>query len=167
MRRLTEVIIHASATRPDWYLGKGTAEKVAEIRRWHISPPRSWSDIGYHILIDRDGTIAPGRPMAKDGAHVKGKNRGTVGVCLIGGHGGSARDQFEDHFTPKQKASLLKVLADFPGLPVTGHNQYANKGCPCFQVPATLAKWRKAEPAKKPAIWQAIIDFIASIFRNR
>jgi len=181
MRKLNEVIIHCSATHPDWMIGRDIAEKVGEIRRWHISPPRNWSDIGYHYVIDRNGKAAPGRPMGKDGAHVKGRNSGTVGVCLLGGHGAAATDSFTDHFTDAQRVALLRLLEDFPGLPVTGHNQYANKGCPGFHVPSTLRAWRTSKPAKEPAkeysfeaiskkysleaIFQAIINAITRLFK--
>ena len=36
MRLITEIIIHATATRPDWWAGRHIADKVAEIRRWQV-----------------------------------------------------------------------------------------------------------------------------------
>ena len=61
----------------------------------------------------------------------------------LGGHGGSAKDKFEDHFTPAQKFALLKLIdglkAQYSTITkVTGHNQYAAKACPCFNVPAFM-----------------------------
>jgi len=56
MRPLNEIIIHATATRADWRVGQATSDKVAEVRRWHVDE-RGWRDIGYHYLIDRDGTV--------------------------------------------------------------------------------------------------------------
>ncbi len=138
---VTEIVIHCTATRPDFMSGAGTAARVAEIRRWHMQQ-RGWRNIGYHWLIDRDGTVAPGRPMTEIGAHVKDHNAGTIGISLFGGHGSSAEDSFEDHFTPAQGVALRKLLADI-GLRtrierITGHNQYAAKACPGFYVPAWL-----------------------------
>ena len=43
-----------------------------------------WDGIGYHKIILRDGTIENGRPEYWMGAHVKGKNNKSLGVCLIG-----------------------------------------------------------------------------------
>ena len=45
----------STATRADWMEGYPTGAKVAEVKRWHVED-NGWSDIGYHFLIDRDGT---------------------------------------------------------------------------------------------------------------
>ncbi|MEN9763513.1 MAG: hypothetical protein RI906_3339 [Pseudomonadota bacterium] len=139
MRKLTEIIIHCAAVRPDWMSDQTTFAKVSEIRKWHVKD-RGWSDIGYHFIIDRDGTVAEGREMEKDGAHVQGRNKGTVGVCLIGGHGSNATDKFADHYTPEQDNALRKLLDDLqakhPSISkVSGHNDYTSaKACPGFKV---------------------------------
>ena len=146
MRPLNEIIVHCTDTRPEWGENMTPARVVDEIRRWHTDPPpkgRGWSDIGYHYVILRDGTVMTGRPLSVVGAHVKGHNTSTVGVSLLGGHGGSAKDKFEDHFTPAQKFALLKLIdglkAQYSTITkVTGHNQYAAKACPCFNVPAFM-----------------------------
>ena len=152
MRPINEVIVHCSATRPQWMRDAGTAAKVAEIRRWHVQD-NGWRDIGYHFVIDRDGTVARGRPVERTGAHTKGKNTGTIGVCLIGGHGSAATDKFEEHFSWQQHKALGALLVDlrnqFPTITrVSGHNQYAQKACPGFNVPSWYAAAR-AEAAKK------------------
>ena len=137
MRPLNEIIIHCAATRPDWMKGTSIAEKRDEIRRWHLE--RGWRDIGYHYLIDRDGSSIEGRPLDQTGAHVKGRNTGTIGVCLMGGHGSSENDGFTDHFTPEQDAALRQLIdalvSRYGSMKVTGHNQYAAKACPGFYVP--------------------------------
>ena len=56
-----EIILHCSATRPDWMQGRSFADQVAEIRRWHVQG-NGWRDIGYHHLIGRAGERAAGRP---------------------------------------------------------------------------------------------------------
>lgn len=141
MRKITEIILHCSATRPNWMHDAGTTAKVAEIRRWHVVE-RGWRDIGYHYVIDRDGTVALGRPLGQTGAHVVGRNTGTVGICLVGGHGSSAYDSFSDHFTQAQDRALRAVIADlrrkYGPLDVSGHNQFAKKSCPGFEVPKWL-----------------------------
>lgn len=152
MRPVNEIIVHCSATRPDWMAGHAMSDKVNEIRRWHVSD-RKWSDIGYHYLIDRNGTVATGRPVEKIGAHVQGHNTGTIGVCLIGGHGSSETDQFSQHFTAHQDKALRHLLADlqhrYKIRKVTGHNQYAAKACPGFNVPKWLGQ--SAKPAPQPS----------------
>ena len=157
MRTITETIVHATATRANWMDGYPTGAKVAEVKRWHVQD-NGWSDIGYHFLIDRDGTVATGRPIERTGAHVKGHNTGTVGVSLFGGHGSAETDAFSEHFTEAQDAALRELLADLdatygPGLKISGHNEYAAKACPGFNV----AKWLAgalppvdADPATDP-----------------
>jgi N-acetylmuramoyl-L-alanine amidase len=144
MRPITEIVVHCTATRPDWWAGKTPVERVAEVRRWHLE--RGWRDIGYHYLIDRNGVIVPGRPLDEVGAHVQGHNTGTIGVALFGGHGSAETDAFAYNFTPEQDASLRKLIADlskrFSPLYVTGHNKYAAKACPGFQV----GLWLKGVP---------------------
>lgn len=134
--------------------GQSMADKVKEIRRWHVSD-RGWKDIGYHYLIDRNGTVATGRPVEQVGAHVAGHNTGTIGVCLIGGHGSSETDRFDQHFTAHQDKALRVLLADlkrkFPGVvKITGHNQYAAKACPGFNVGAWYLSAKPVTDSKPP-----------------
>ena len=138
MRKINEIIVHCSATRPNWMAGSKSAAKVAEIRRWHRGE-RGWTDIGYHFIIDRDGTVVKGRPVERVGAHVVGKNTFTIGVCLLGGYDASADDKFEENFTAEQGVALRRLIEDlrkqYPSIMlITGHNQYAAKACPGFRV---------------------------------
>lgn len=137
MRPVNEIIVHCSATRPNWLDGKSTAAKVREIKLWHTRD-RGWKDIGYHWVIDRDGTVARGRPEEQVGAHTIGRNVGTIGVCLIGGHGSSADDRFDENFTPEQDRALRALISDlrrrYGVLALSGHNQWAAKACPGFNV---------------------------------
>lgn len=142
MRPINEIVIHCTDTTPNWWSSKTAKAKVAEIRRWHVED-RGWSDIGYHFLIDRDGTVVEGRPIEKVGAHVKGHNTNTIGISLFGGHGGAATDSFLDNFTEDQEKALTSLIAElrvkYPDIfKISGHNQYAAKACPCFSVPAWI-----------------------------
>tara|TARA_R100000935_G_scaffold5325_1_gene12291 strand:+ start:41798 stop:42409 length:612 start_codon:yes stop_codon:yes gene_type:complete len=152
MRTLNEIIVHCTATQADWRDGQSTSAKVAEVKRWHLG--NGWSDIGYHYLIDRDGTVATGRPLGTVGAHVSGRNTGTIGISLFGGHGSAASDTFADNFTPAQDAALRKLLADLMAKysikKVTGHNEYAAKACPGFKVSTWLADTQRG-PDVHPA----------------
>ena len=165
MRQINEVIIHCSATQPEWMKDQPFKAKVEEIRRWHKA--RKWSDIGYHYLIDRDGTIMAGRPVERVGAHVRGHNEDTIGVCLIGGHGSSADDDFSENFTVAQDKALQSFLAELKrrhrGIArVTGHNRYAAKACPGFDVPT----WSRNSVQKPSRFWAAIQQIINAIFKK-
>jgi N-acetylmuramoyl-L-alanine amidase len=132
-----EIILHCSATRSEWMGNAPLSAKRAEIRRWHMQD-RGWRAIGYRWLIDFDGQCAAGRPETDIGAHVVDHNRGTIGICLIGGHGADANDQFAEHVTSAQARTLRALIADIRGRTqigrVTGHNTYAAKACPGFRV---------------------------------
>ena len=97
MREINKIVIHCSATPPDMYVDK------AMIDRWHKE--RGWSGCGYHYVIKRDGQIELGRPIEKIGAHVKGHNKTSIGICYCGGVDGEMKEQ--DNRSDSQKASLL------------------------------------------------------------
>lgn len=85
-----------------------------------------------------DGTVKPGRPEAELGAHVAGHNTGTIGVVCVGGVAADGKTA-KDTRTPAQRAALLEhvraLIARYPTIKkVTGHNQYAAKACPSFDV---------------------------------
>lgn len=104
------------------------------IRKWHLQ--RGFQDIGYHWVIYQDGSVHMGRTESKIGAHVAGHNKNSIGVCYVGGIG--ADGKAVDTRTPQQKAALLTLLkvlhTKYPGATVHGHNEFANKACPCFNV---------------------------------
>jgi N-acetylmuramoyl-L-alanine amidase len=116
-------------------MGRPMAEKVAEIRLWHVQQ-RGWRDNGYHWVIDRDGAVAPGRLETEIGAHAEGHNRGTIGICLLGGYSAEANDEFEKNFTPAQAAAARRLIREIKGRAaiqrVSGHNDHAAKACPGF-----------------------------------
>ena len=133
------IVLHSSATRPSMDIG------VKEIRSWHVNPPRSWSDIGYHLVIRRDGSIEKGRDWDRQGAHASGFNRNpkdgklTFGICLVGGVTENNVNIAEDNFTDEQWSTLnriLKEIIDFTGIKtIKGHNElpnHASRGCPSF-----------------------------------
>lgn len=144
MRHLDEIIVHCTATNPSWYADRPVNDVVKEIRRWHVTE-RGWSDIGYHALVHRDGSVGYGRSVGRSGAHCRGRNKTTIGISLVGGRGGSADDVFSQNFTPEQDKALRqlieKYMSDHPTIErVSGHNTYASKACPCFDVKYWLAK---------------------------
>lgn len=131
MRTINEIIIHCSAT------AEGKDFKAADIRRWHVQG-NGWNDIGYHFVIDLDGTVEIGRPVAKQGAHCSGHNKTTIGVCYVGGCAADGKTP-KDTRTEAQKKSLRELVAVlrscFPTVTkVSGHREYANKACPSFDV---------------------------------
>jgi len=129
-RKINKIILHCSSTR------EGQDISVDTIREWHVDG-RGWSDIGYHYIVSIDGQIEEGRPIDRSGAHTKGKNKSSIGVCYIGGVETDGR-------TPKDTrnaeqliaiANLLDALMEmYPDATLHGHNEFSNKACPSFDV---------------------------------
>lgn len=128
MRSVNKIIIHCSAT------AEGREVTVKEIDAWHRA--RGYNGIGYHYVIYLDGTIHVGRPEERVGAHCKGYNSESIGICYIGGL--NKKGQPEDTRTPEQKESLLKILKElrlkYPQARIFGHRDFAPKDCPCFEA---------------------------------
>ena len=124
-RTITDIIIHCTDTKA------GQNYTVEQCRADHIK--RGWSDIGYHYLIYRDGSIHNGRDVDIAGAHCEGHNTHSIGVCYVGGKGGDTR-------TLAQKAALINLLTDlkklYPTARIVGHRDYDTKGktCPSFDA---------------------------------
>ena len=74
-RKIKEIIVHCSATP------EGKDYSIDTIRKWHLQ--RGFADIGYHYIIYRDGSIHTGRDESVIGAHCKGHNSNSIGVCYI------------------------------------------------------------------------------------
>lgn len=129
MRKINKIIIHCSDTPEDMDF------TVADIDAWHRD--RGFSSIGYHFVIYRDGSVHTGRPLEQVGAHCFGQNANSVGICYIGGRAAKGVKPVDSR-TPAQRSALRRLVADlrrqFPAATVHGHNEFANKACPCFDV---------------------------------
>ena len=129
MRKIKEIIVHCSAT------AEGKDFDAKDIDLWHKA--QGWDCIGYHYVVKLDGTVESGRPIEKVGAHCKGHNAYSIGVCYIGGLAADGKTP-KDTRTPQQKAAL-QLLVDnlkrvYPGSKVYGHCDFASKACPCFNA---------------------------------
>lgn len=135
MRKITEIIVHCADTP------EGRDVRAADIRGWHTKE-RGWSDIGYHYVVDIDGTIEPGRDLETAGAHCTNHNAKSIGVCYVGG--ADENMQPKDTRTDAQKASLLLLLkflrAKYPDAKIYGHRDFAQKACPCFDAKTEYAE---------------------------
>ena len=128
-RNIKEIIVHCSATP------EGKDFTVSDIKRWHLQ--RGFSDIGYHWVVYRDGTIVSGRPESISGAHCTGHNSISIGVCYIGGCASDGKTP-KDTRTSAQKESLIKILKNlkskYSKASIHGHREFANKDCPSFDA---------------------------------
>lgn len=135
MRTIKEIIIHCSAT------AEGRNVTTEQIRHMHTAPVskggRGWNDIGYHYVIELDGSVHIGRPESVIGAHCKGHNSNSLGVCYVGGLAADGKTQ-KDTRTVAQYDAMTKLLRQlkqkYPQASIYGHREFANKSCPCFDV---------------------------------
>ncbi|QDP66270.1 MAG: putative endolysin [Prokaryotic dsDNA virus sp.] len=133
MRKITKLIVHCSATP------EGKDYSVDTIRDWHLK--RGWSDIGYHFVIYRNGEVVEGRPIERTGAHCKGENYCSIGICYIGGVESEKQNGKwipKDTRTPEQKDALDDLLCQlselYPKSKVYGHCDFSSKACPSFDA---------------------------------
>ena len=145
MRKINRIIWHCSATPA------GSDVSAATIRKWHTDPEpigRGWLDIGYHFVIRLDGTVEEGRPVERAGAHTRGHNADSIGICYVGG----GVQVYRDTRTPEQKQALYeltkRLLKEHPGATVHGHNEFdSGKACPSFDAAADWAAHLEREAA--------------------
>ena len=135
MRDLNRIILHCSATK------EGQDFSAATIRGWHVNG-RGWSDIGYHWVIRLAGSIEVGRPLDRSGAHTKGENKDSVGVCYIGGLDEDGKPK--DTMNPEQEKAWRMIVLSLRTLygnhiTIHGHNEFASKACPSFIVKEKFA----------------------------
>jgi len=135
MRKINKIIVHCTATP------EGRHHDVADIRRWHLA--RGFNDIGYHFLVHNDGFIEVGRPIAKRGAHTAYQNKGSIGICYVGGMTKDMKHP-KDTRTDAQKNALIELMHQLmyeynKDMTIHGHNEFANKACPCFDVKTEYA----------------------------
>lgn len=128
MRNINLIIVHCSAT-PE---GRNVA--VADIDRWHRE--RGFDGIGYHYVVYIDGSVHEGRPLNKVGAHCKGHNAHSIGICYVGGVDLNGKPK--DTRTLAQKDALVNLLMRlkrrFPKAVIRGHRDFASKACPSFDA---------------------------------
>ena len=128
-RQIKEIIVHCTATRA------GVDCTVEDIRRWHKQ--QGWSDIGYHYVVYRDGSVHEGRNVNIAGAHCLGHNTYSIGVAYVGG---VARDGKTpaDTRTVAQAEGLERLMVElrrmYPQAHIFGHRDFARKACPCFDA---------------------------------
>ncbi|OOS02179.1 N-acetylmuramoyl-L-alanine amidase [Canicola haemoglobinophilus] len=145
---ILKIVIHCSATRNGKSLKTNNQSAAQVIDGWHKD--RGYSRIGYHFVIDTDGTVETGRKVGEIGAHVKGHNRNSVGICLVGGITEKGKNHGE--YTEAQWHALHNLLrqleSQHPKAKIYGHRDLSPdlngdgsitpnewlKACPCFDV---------------------------------
>ena len=143
-RKIDKIIIHCAATP------EGRDVKMETIKSWHVKG-RGWSDIGYHYIIELDGAVKAGRPLHRSGAHTKGHNATSIGVCYVGGIDKDKKPK--DTRTDAQRKAMDILIDDLkmehPTASVHGHNEFAAKACPSFDVSKEYGEVKVVKKKKK------------------
>ena len=129
-RKIDRIIIHRSSS----LFGDASL-----IDKWHRE--RGFDEIGYHFVILNgyttgtslkikqpqfwlDGQVQRGRDIEKIGAHAKGFNTGSIGICLIG------ERQFTRHQFGRLFLLIRNLMADYPNAQIVGHGELMDADCP-------------------------------------
>lgn len=159
---ITKIVIHCSATKNGKSLRTATQTAAQRIDEWHKQRGFKRSPVlakqfnphlqhlGYHYVIDTDGTVETGRMVGEIGAHVKGHNQHSLGICLVGGITTTGKNHGE--YTEEQWLALHKLLqkleSEHSSARICGHRDLSPdvngdgtitpsewiKDCPCFDV---------------------------------
>jgi N-acetyl-anhydromuramyl-L-alanine amidase AmpD len=120
-KNISAIVIHCSAS------ARCTKQ---DLQLWHIAQ-NGWSDIGYHFLIEKNGHVEKCRSLMYAGAHVKGDNSHTIGICLEG----RGNYDFTDTQINALREKIKELLGLFPNAGIRGHFEYDSakvqgKTCP-------------------------------------
>lgn len=124
-RKVTEyIVLHHSATPR-----KMKNDDVFAIHQWHLE--RGWSGIGYHFVIEKDGTLRSGRPLNTVGAHCRGYNSKSIGICMVGGldENGNIVDNFCDSQYKTLQTLVIMLREMYPEATFVKHKDLAATKC--------------------------------------
>jgi N-acetylmuramoyl-L-alanine amidase len=135
MRNIDFIVIHCTATPQ-------TAKVSSILSYW--KNVLKWRTVGYHVLIEANGTIHNLLDFDKIANGVKGYNPNSIHISYIGGV--DANGKAIDNRTPAQKQAILKAIlsafayaresANGSKVTIQGHRDFPNvrKDCPSFDA---------------------------------
>lgn len=118
------IILHHSGGTDANPLADTSSHTADMIEQWHMA--KGWEGIGYTYVIEKDGTIAKGRPETYHGAHTVNYNSKSIGICMSG--------NFDATYPTKAQEESFKTLYKdiskrYKNLKVYPHRKFANKTC--------------------------------------
>ena len=137
MRKINAIVVHHTAS-------PGALTDIAKVTSWHKQ--RGFSTIGYHFFINWDGSVEAGRPVARVGAHVKGNNANTIGICLSGNF------EIEQPMPAQLQALetlLMQLFEDFPGAELKCHCDFISAATLCPGKNLRGLVWQMKEKFEK------------------
>ena len=131
-RKITSLTVHTTACGQD-------ASVTSILNYWKR---KGWKNVGYHVLLPKEGfTILAGFNQVTNGA--LGYNANGVHVSYIGGidKNGKALDNRTESQKELIEVFIQEFVHRYPNIKVIGHNEVANKACPCFKVKDEYPKY--------------------------
>ena len=122
----TRIILHHSLTKD------GPTVSWQAIRTYHINT-NHWDDIGYHFgveIVKGHYEVLVGRMLDETGAHTRGYNSTSIGVCLVGNFDHEPPPDPQWELAVRLVRGLL-VVTGIPAWDVLGHHDFdSHKSCP-------------------------------------
>ncbi len=111
--------------------GASAEQTVEQIHKFHLG--KGWLGIGYNALVDKNGIVYWGRGIDYVGAHCKGYNEISVGICAIG-------NMDENIMPDAQEKSIVKLIKEikeyYPTIrKIVGHKELSATDCPGANYP--------------------------------
>lgn len=138
MRKIKWLVIHCTG-------GPQTQTVGTILNYW--KNVKKWAVVGYHHIIEADGTVHNLLPIEKVSNGVAGHNANSIHISYIGGV--DAKGKAVDNRTDAQKAAQIALLrkykAMFTDAKIVGHRDFlvpgkpGYKSCPSFDVATWLA----------------------------
>lgn len=129
-RKLSKVyliILHHTAS---------SSASVEGINNDHLK--RGWAGIGYHFLIQPDGTIDEARPIKYVGSHCAGNNTSSIGIALVGDF---RRTKPTDEQLKSAKELIATLKKQVPSIRrVLNHNDLYKTLCPVVNLKAMVGE---------------------------
>ena len=149
MKQITPkaIIIHHGGNNNSFYTTNSYHRK-----KWNFKSELGWY-IGYQWFIDNSGKLFQGRKETEEGAHKKGWNDKSIGICL--------RGNLEKRKPTKQQLATLRKLLqdcqkcwDIPKSEIYAHKELSATLCPGKNLMPFIRDYRHYIPETTPSTTQ-------------
>lgn len=133
-KNIKYLIIHHTGGTVDNPLADTSHHTFYDVNLWHRTDQNVWLgyysslgfSIGYHYFIDKTGQVTQGRAHTDEGAHCRGHNTESIGICLAGNFDVTSPTKEQEN---SLKTLLLDLKKEYPLASITPHRTFANKSC--------------------------------------
>jgi hypothetical protein len=155
MNGVDKITIHHTAGAMLTDAWNPTAGELEHIREFHAgtrAADRNWADIAYHFVVDRAGRVWQARPLAYQGAHVRGHNEHNLGIVLLGNFEVQSPSAAQ-LWSLAGFISFLRPLYRIPLSRLYTHGELGQTECPGKMLQAYMNRTRQAWAAAEGTSW--------------